>query len=466
MTVFNTFRTKILDDLNAGIPGHALLALSGGRDSMCLLYLLAGASPPEGDGGGIGSVPQRQFALRAVHINHGIRHISECRRDEECVREQCRKLGIELDIQRAVPFEIQSWRKETGGMEAGARFFRYRIMHDMLSPGEVLLTAQHTDDLLEGMVLAFFSGTWSARAFTAADERIMRPYLRLNIGRTVIDRIIDEQHIPFVSDSSNSDVSYRRNFIRRVILPQITGQFGSARKRILKLAREQQHIQDALDFCAPQSPWERYYLLGRQSLSCRFEELQRIPAYFQVVHTRCAMAFFLAAPSASISAMGMVERIPSQFILDTIARLSGKKRCRVEGHDCIFIREGDRIYLFPLLAFSRKKGYHKMVRVNENCFVYPFLDVKVKIRLGGDYCPQRMLFLHSWSTEKQCMITCSAALRETKELVPHWLRQAISTIEDGQKVYGFLYPDLIRGSWNFVAADTAIEKSLSVEQVF
>ena len=60
--------------------GVLLCAVSGGRDSVCLLHYLAAIAP------------QRGFTVAAGHLNHQMR--PEARRDEDFVRELCRTLGV------------------------------------------------------------------------------------------------------------------------------------------------------------------------------------------------------------------------------------------------------------------------------------------------------------------------------------------------------------------------------------
>ena len=59
--------------------GVLLCAVSGGRDSVCLLHYLASIAPKHG------------FTVAAAHLNHQMR--PEAQRDEDFVRELCRTLG-------------------------------------------------------------------------------------------------------------------------------------------------------------------------------------------------------------------------------------------------------------------------------------------------------------------------------------------------------------------------------------
>ena len=60
--------------------GVLLCAVSGGRDSVCLLHYLASIAPKHG------------FTVAAAHLNHQMR--PEAQRDEDFVRELCRMLNV------------------------------------------------------------------------------------------------------------------------------------------------------------------------------------------------------------------------------------------------------------------------------------------------------------------------------------------------------------------------------------
>ena len=80
------------------LPGQrAAVALSGGRDSVCLLHMVRGLAH------------QLSIELMAVHVHHGLR--AEADEDEAFCRRLCQKWGIELVVERVnVPQRVQ----ETG----------------------------------------------------------------------------------------------------------------------------------------------------------------------------------------------------------------------------------------------------------------------------------------------------------------------------------------------------------------
>ncbi|MDR0491923.1 MAG: tRNA(Ile)-lysidine synthetase, partial [Oscillospiraceae bacterium] len=63
--------------------GSLIVCVSGGADSMCLLYVMLEISKKRG------------FAVLAAHFNHGLRE-EESDRDETFVRKHCADIGVPL----------------------------------------------------------------------------------------------------------------------------------------------------------------------------------------------------------------------------------------------------------------------------------------------------------------------------------------------------------------------------------
>ena len=178
---------------------HAKLALgvSGGVDSMCLLYWLheIGAD------------------FICLHVNHRLRKEADV--ETEYVKDVCKKLNI--------PCHIFYWDddKPENGLEAAAREARYKMMTDFCHENDVeyLLTAHQSDDQIETflMNLSRGSGLYGLSAMLPQSERngikILRPLL--DISRDEIKRYCDENKIKYFVDSMNSDEHYTRVKIRK-----------------------------------------------------------------------------------------------------------------------------------------------------------------------------------------------------------------------------------------------------------
>ena len=185
-----------------------LLGLSGGADSVSLFHLLK-------RGG---------YSFCAAHINHGIRG-SEADRDEEFCRKLCRDNGIEFHLLR---LDVPALAKESGkSLEQAARDVRYsffeQIMREKNIP--VLLTAHNADDNAETLLLSLVRGCSPSGACGIAPVRklsagtVERPLL--GFKKKDIVAFCQENSYEFVTDSTNSDISYPRNRIRQNILPEL-----------------------------------------------------------------------------------------------------------------------------------------------------------------------------------------------------------------------------------------------------
>ena len=112
--------------------GVLLCAVSGGRDSVCLLHYLAAIAP------------QRGFTVAAGHLNHQMR--PEARRDEDFVRELCWTLGVAFYTEAAPVYETAArWGL---GVEETGRRLRYEFLFRTADAigADRIATAHHAQD--------------------------------------------------------------------------------------------------------------------------------------------------------------------------------------------------------------------------------------------------------------------------------------------------------------------------------
>lgn len=205
------------------------VALSGGEDSVCLLYLLKELCL------------KKNFKVVAVNVEHGIRGSSSVKDSEFCV-ELCKKLGVALKSYSVDALKYSAENKTT--VEEGARFLRYSCFFDAVKSGfcNKIATAHHRDDDEETILLNLFRGATvsglKGMDEVAYDGVIIRPML--GVKKSDINDYIEKNGIAFVSDETNSDVNYTRNYIRRKVVPAVKERFpsfGNALKRLSFSAR-------------------------------------------------------------------------------------------------------------------------------------------------------------------------------------------------------------------------------------
>ncbi len=187
---------------------RVLVALSGGADSVFLLYALHYIKENFG------------FEIGACHIEHGIRGESSVQ-DMVFSKNLCQELGIEFFCKS---FDVPSVAKnEKLSVEAAGRKVRYEFFSHIMKENNynILATAHHMDDKIETVVMNILRGC-SLRGFAGIEYKnrnIIRPLL--DIRKSEITRYLEDNGISFCTDETNSDVNYTRNRIRHILLPAL-----------------------------------------------------------------------------------------------------------------------------------------------------------------------------------------------------------------------------------------------------
>ncbi len=193
------------------VRGGALVGFSGGADSVMLLLVLQKYTSENG--------------LRlpvAVHVNHMIRG-AEADFDESFSRDFCTALGVEfLSYSRDIPAESKLVKM---GLEETARNTRYSIFNDLMrSRNDIACAAvaHNATDNLETMIFNMMRGTGLRGMAGIAPHRdsVIRPLI-YTPKRDII-AALDAFEIPYVTDSTNSDLDYKRNYIRHEIIPRLS----------------------------------------------------------------------------------------------------------------------------------------------------------------------------------------------------------------------------------------------------
>ncbi len=192
-----------------------LLAVSGGIDSMVMLYLFEKSG----------------FDYGVVHCNFQLRG-AESDEDEEFVRRQVLIHGIPAWFKK---FETEEYARLNGiSIEMAARELRYTWFSQIRNEQgyDFVATAHHADDQIETFFLNLSRKT-GIRGLTGIREKtgeIIRPLLF--VGRAEIEKFARENFIEFREDSTNSESVYQRNFIRNKILPAFVSMNPAFRKNM------------------------------------------------------------------------------------------------------------------------------------------------------------------------------------------------------------------------------------------
>jgi tRNA(Ile)-lysidine synthase len=230
-TALSLFLKKLSRGLTRFSPETKfLVGISGGRDSMCLLY-------------GLLTLGYQQLIL--CHLNHQLRGAA-ARIDERFVISQAQELGLSLRLARA---QTEQFASDQGFCtEMAGRELRYAFFAEVAKETHcaTLLLAHHADDQLETCWINLLRGTGTAglagmrmesarriKEERGSTLRIIRPLLGL--FRSEVVQFSHERKVPFREDATNLDTNLMRNRIRHELLPFLDRRFGiSYRKAILR----------------------------------------------------------------------------------------------------------------------------------------------------------------------------------------------------------------------------------------
>lgn len=189
-------------------PFSYLVALSGGRDSVSLLYLT------------VLFVQKHGGRVEAMHMNHNIRG-EEAGRDEQFCRTLCARWGVVCHVEKRDIPTLSGRRKQ--GLEECAREERYKAAECIATQRRLrfILTAHNSDDQAETMLFRMGRGC-SLKGLCGIPEireNILRPML--DLSKAEITAYLAEQQIPFVEDSTNGQIRYARNRLRWQAIPAL-----------------------------------------------------------------------------------------------------------------------------------------------------------------------------------------------------------------------------------------------------
>ena len=229
--LFERFQVQF-DRLTAGenLPS-ILVALSGGADSVLLLVFLQRLSKDRG------------FVLEAYHLDHSIRG-QQAESDALFCAELCRRLGVVCHLEKEDIPALAAKKKQ--GLEECARDSRYRRLEEIRSARGLrfIATGHNADDQLETVLFRLARGS-SLRGLCGIPEKrgaILRPLLSFESRE--IRAYCKEHGLCYRVDSTNDDLRYARNEIRKNALPALEkahkGAARQAYEACLRLKEEEE----------------------------------------------------------------------------------------------------------------------------------------------------------------------------------------------------------------------------------
>lgn len=219
--------------------GECIIAgVSGGADSVCLLFVLMELRDI------------LHFSLEAVHVEHGIRG-GESLEDALFTERLCREKGIPYHL---YTYDVPKRAKEERlTLEEAARKCRYEAFALACAGKESakIAVAHHQDDQAETILwnLARGTGLRGLCGMKPVNGRIIRPLLEISRGE--IEAYLKEKGQDFCTDSTNLTDDYTRNRLRHQILPSMEeGLNVQARAHIAQAGERIRKAQEYLEALA------------------------------------------------------------------------------------------------------------------------------------------------------------------------------------------------------------------------
>ena len=212
-------------------PGdRVLVAVSGGADSLALLHALAVGWDELG------------VEVVAAHVHHGMRGAA-ADEDVEFLQAHCAEWGVPLEVRYAdVPARAEATRVS---VEEAGRDARYEALTEVAalhSCGKVA-TAHHADDQAETILLHLFRGAGldglagmpARRPLSSAPQpELIRPLL--GVRRAELEAYCQAHDLEPRLDVTNLDLRYRRNQVRKELLPALVAFDPAIVPHLLRLA--------------------------------------------------------------------------------------------------------------------------------------------------------------------------------------------------------------------------------------
>ena len=197
------------------------IAYSGGIDSTVLLDILGK------------NVHKFNLDITAIHVNHNLSKNS-LSWENHC-REFCNSLNLNF-ISESV--EVCS---SGGGIESAARKARYEIFCKYLNNDGQILTAHHIDDVTETIFLRLLRGTGIDGLQGLKIHRklgkgqLIRPFLE--VSKKEIKDYAKNNDLNYISDESNENNEFDRNFLRNEIFPKLDRRWNDFSSRVSKMSK-------------------------------------------------------------------------------------------------------------------------------------------------------------------------------------------------------------------------------------
>jgi tRNA(Ile)-lysidine synthase len=190
-----------------------IVGVSGGADSVCLLFMLLELQK------------EMELQIVAVHVHHGLRG-ETADADEAYVRELCARHQVELQVYHE---DVKAYaRQEKLTLEEAGRNVRRKIFEKVMQEcqGDRIALAHHQNDNVETLLwnLCRGCGLKGVSGIAPVDGAYIRPLL--GVSRKKIESYLEKRAIFYCTDETNEEDCYTRNRIRNTVIPYLEEQIN------------------------------------------------------------------------------------------------------------------------------------------------------------------------------------------------------------------------------------------------
>jgi len=279
MSIYSQFE-KAIRNYRLLRPGaKVLLGVSGGADSLAMLYLFDELRKIWG------------LKLYVAHLNHGLRRMAE--KDLDYVRQTCLKLGLPF-ISGKIKIKKASASLEELAREARLDFF---IRNAMKIKANAIALGHTMDDQAETVLMRLLRGSGLLGLGAILPKKNIKgvPFIRplIDINRVDIERYLKKIKVKPRQDITNKEQIFFRNRIRHELIPLLRRGYNPNIKEVLAhtarvIAADYDYIYskgaDGFKQCAKAAPGK-----ALRSVKIDLEKFKRLPSAMQSMVLRLAI---------------------------------------------------------------------------------------------------------------------------------------------------------------------------------
>ena len=206
-------------ELNASIQDISILvSFSAGIDSTVLSSLMVELRAKYG------------FCLYFIHFNHN------AHKKAKHMEQFCRTFAQSNDVKY---YSKQLSFQKSCNFESSARKKRYSVLNNKAKrlKCDIILTAHQKDDQIETLYMKKIDGAdWISKiGIRESLGRMRRPLLEIN--KAAIIETAKDRSLSWIEDPTNNDMSFRRNYVRNILLPEAVKKSPVLIDNLLKMAK-------------------------------------------------------------------------------------------------------------------------------------------------------------------------------------------------------------------------------------